>query len=148
MPSHSETLAKIKVNDTMPANPLGFYVLVEVVEVETESSGGIYLGDQGREQSAEEVGYLRAVGPTAYHGWEGCEVEVFKSSFEKGTLPYDEELSDFLHRRRLPYQKWGLQIGDMVEFRAYEGKKSVIPGYERWRYIPDSHIVGRVNRED
>ncbi len=131
MPSHSETLAKIKVNSDMPAKPLGFYVLVEVVEVESESAGGIYLGDQGREQSAEEVGYLRAVGSTAYNGWEGCEKDP--------ALTIEP---------RHPYQKWGLEIGDMVEFRAYEGKKCIVPGYERWRYIPDSHIVGVVNREE
>lgn len=123
MPSHSETLANIKLND-QPFAPLGFYVLVEVVEVEQISGGGIYLGNQGREQSAEEAGYLRAVGPTAYAGWEGCEAT--------------DELA--------PYQRWGLEVGDLVEFRAYEGKKSAVPGYDRWRYIPDSHIVGIIKR--
>ncbi len=124
MPSHSETLAKIDINGDMPARPLGFYVLVEVLEVEQTSDGGIYLGDQGREQSAEEAGYIRAVGPTAYRGWEGCEATQ-------------------LH---LPYQQWGLEINDLVEFRAFEGKKCVLPGYERWRYIPDSHVVGVINK--
>lgn len=117
MPSNSEKLAQIKVHEDMPARPLGFYVLVEVVEVETQSSSGIYMGKQEREQSAEEVGYLRDVGPTAYHGWEGCK----------------------------DYKDWGLELDDLVEFRAYEGKKCIVPGYERWRYIPDSHIVGVVN---
>jgi co-chaperonin GroES (HSP10) len=124
-------MTKVKVNPDEPLKPLGFYVLVEVVEVENMSSSGIYLGEQGLEQSAEEVGYLRAVGPTAYHGWEGCEaVEIVHDG------PY------ILH----PYQKWGLELGDMVEFRAFEGKTSVVPGYKRWRYIPDSHVVGVVNR--
>ncbi len=137
MPSNSEKLAQIKVHEDMPARPLGFYVLVEVVEVETQSSTGIYMGKQEREQSAEEVGYLRAVGPTAYHGWEGCAEE--NMDFQAG---HDVYIPD---NKIMPYQKWGLNIGDMVEFRAYEGKKCIVPGYERWRYIPDSHIVGVVN---
>lgn len=135
MPSNSELLTKIKIKGDMPARPLGFYVLVEVIEVETESAGGIYLGDQGREQSAEEVGFVRAVGPTAYHGWEGCEKKT-------------EKIGDIDVTLKHPYQKWGLEIGDLVEFRAYEGKKCVVPGYERWRYIPDSHILGAVNCEE
>lgn len=126
MPSHSNTLASIKLKAGLPAQPLGFYVLVEVVEVENMSESGIYLGNQGREQSAEEAGYLRAVGPTAYLGWEGCDV-----NFEL---------------EKQPFQMWGLEIGDLIEFRAYEGKKSAIPGFERWRYIPDSHVVGVINQ--
>lgn len=124
MPSHSETLAKIKLRHNAPLEPLGFYVLVEVVEVEDVSEGGIYLGNQGREQSAEEVGYLRDIGPTAYRGWEGCEATQMTQ----------------------PYERWGLAIGDLIEFRAYEGKKSAVPGFERWRYIPDSHIVGVIHK--
>lgn len=139
MPSNSEKLANIKVNEEMPARPLGFYVLVEVVEVETESSSGIYMGKQEREQSAEEVGYLRAIGPTAYHGWEGCQSGKVQRIVEH------EGKNVIANANVLPYQRWGLNIGDMVEFRAYEGKRCVIPGYERWRYIPDSHIVAVIN---
>lgn len=123
MASNSETLAKIKLDQDQPLDPLGFYVLVEVVEVENMSDGGIYLGNQGREQSAEEAGYVRAIGPTAYKGWEGCEP------------------TKTLHA----YEQWGVAIGDLVEFRAYEGKRSAVPGFERWRYIPDSHIVGIIH---
>lgn len=129
MPSHSETLAKIELSKNKPLDPLGFYVLVEVVEVENISQGGIYLGNQGREQSAEEAGYVRAIGPTAYYGWEGCEL-ITEWREANGEICLE------------PYEKWGLKLGDLVEFRAYEGKKSAVPGYERWRYIPDSHIVG------
>ena len=124
MPSNSETLAKLDLHKTTPLQPLGFYVLVETVEVEDISEGGIFLGDQGREQSAEEAGYLRAIGPTAYRGWEGCEATQMAR----------------------PYEQWGLAIGDLVEFRAYEGKKSAVPGFHRWRYIPDSHVVGVIHK--
>ena len=139
MPSNSEKLANIKVIEDMPARPLGFYVLVEVVEVETESSSGIYIGKQEREQSAEEVGYLRAVGPTAYHGWEACQpARVPRIAEHEG-----KQVIATVDVR--PYQKWGLNIGDLVEFKAYEGKRCVIPGYERWRYIADSNIVAVIN---
>lgn len=134
MASNSETLAKIELDEEIPLSPLGFYVLVEVIEVESTSEGGIYLGDQGREQSAEEAGYLRAVGPTAYFGWEGCE---YTSPIYDGN-----KWSDVI----MPYQQWGLEIGDLVEFRAFEGKKSAVPGYERWRYVPDSHIIGIIHK--
>lgn len=137
MASNSETLAKIKLRDESPLDPLGFYVLVEVVEVENISDGGIYLGNQGREQSAEEAGYLRAIGPTAYQGWEGC--EHINACFEGHDGP---QIADEV----MPYQRWGLTIGDLVEFRAFEGKKSAVPGFERWRYIPDSHIVGVIHK--
>lgn len=134
MASNSETLAKIELDNDIPLSPLGFYVLVEVIEVESTSEGGIYLGDQGREQSAEECGYLRAVGPTAYFGWEGC--ESTGPTFEDGV--WSDEI--------LPYQKWGLNIGDLVEFRAFEGKRSAVPGFERWRYVPDSQIIGVIHK--
>ncbi len=130
MASNSETLAKITLDNDIPLSPLGFYVLVEVIEVEDVSEGGIYLGDQGREQSAEEAGYLRAIGPTAYFGWEGCEKRM---SPDKSEIMW-------------PHQMWGLEIGDLVEFRAYEGKRSAVPGYERWRYVPDSHIIGVIHK--
>ena len=132
MPSHSETLAKIELSTDKPLDPLGFYVLVEVVEVENISQGGIYLGNQGREQSAEEAGYVRAIGPTAYMGWEGCD-----PASEWNEISGEIAIA--------PHQQWGLNIGDLVEFRAYEGKKSAVPGFERWRYIPDSHIVGVIH---
>ena len=123
MPSNTFKLQQLNILDEqVPAKPCGFYVLVEVIEVETESEGGIYLGNQAKEQKAEEIGYVRAMGPTAYKGWQGCDTPT-------------------------PWLQWGINIGDMVEFRAFEGKECVIPGFERWRYIPDSQIVGRVNAE-
>ena len=142
MPSHSELMTRKKVDSDKPMKPLGFYVLVEMVEVENVSSSGIYLGDQTRAQSAEEVGYLRAVGPTAYHGWEGCGPDIIHTP-DKTAAGFSSALST-----TKPYQKWGLELGDMLEFRAFEGKTSVVPDYERWRYIPDSHVVGVINRID
>ena len=128
MTSNSVAIEQLNINHNQPADPCGFYLLVELVDVEDTSAGGIFLGDQKREQSAEELGYIRAVGPTAYAGWEGCKWES-PDEFKK------------------PHQLWGVDIGDLVEFRKFEGKKSALPGFENWRYIPDSHIVGVVNHE-
>jgi len=120
--SNSSTLAKVNIDSDTPGHPCGFYVLVELVEVEQTTESGLYVGDVRREQSAEECGYIRDIGPTAFEGWEGCN-----------------------GNKAPPYICWGVEVGDLVEFRAYEGKRSTVPGFERWRYIPDSHIVGVVH---
>lgn len=120
--SNSSLLAKLKTGATLPGKPCGFYLLVELVEVESTTASGIYVGDVRREQSAEESGFLRAIGPTAFQGWEGCSDDI-----------------------GLPHMCWGIDIGDLVEFRSFEGKKCTVPGFERWRYIPDSHIVGVID---
>ena len=99
--------------------PLGFYVLVEMVEFDEATEGGIILpGDLvSKEQEATDVGYVRAVGPTAYHGYPGCDDEI-------------------------PHEQWGLAIGQKIEYRRFEGKRSVVKDCENYRYIPDSHIIG------
>lgn len=117
--SNSQALAQIRTDATSPGKPCGFYVLVELVEVEQTTASGLYVGDTRKEQSAEECGYLRAIGPTAFQGWQGCD-----------------------GNKAPPSMCWGISVGDLVEFRSFEGKKSTVPGFERWRYIPDSHIVG------
>ena len=106
----------------MQIKPLGFYVLVEMEEVESVSKGGIVMpGDLiAKEQDATSVGYVRAIGPTAYVGYPGCD--------DKGPS----------------FTQWGLEIGQKVEYRKFEGKASSMPGYENHRYIPDSHIIGAV----
>ena len=122
--SNSQTLAHISADAKIPGHPCGFYVLVELVEVEQTTASGLYVGDVRREQSAEESGYVRAIGPTAFRGWQGCDDE-----------------------KAPPYLCWGIDVGKLVEFRSFEGKKCTVPGFERWRYIPDSHIVGVINGE-
>lgn len=126
MKSNSLKLANINIEGDLPVKPCGIYLLIELVEVEEKTESGIVIASETikKEQVAEPFGYLRAVGPTAFYGWENCKAD------------YD----------KLPYQKWGLEIGDMVEFRRYEGKHCSVPGYDRFIYIPDSHIVGVVSR--
>ena len=112
----------------MQIKPLGFYVLVEMEEVESVSKGGIVMpGDLiAKEQDATSVGYVRAIGPTAYVGYPGCDK----------TTEYNTKIS--------PNTCWGIKIGMKVEYRKFEGKASSMPGYENHRYIPDSHIIGAV----
>ena len=112
----------------MEIKPLGFYVLIEMEVVEEVSAGGIILDRDlvSKEQDATDTGYVRAIGPTAYCGYPGCDAE--------GKL-------------LVPYQMWGLEIGQKIEYRKFEGKKSSAKGYENYRYIPDSHIIGVISDE-
>lgn len=110
----------------MKIKPLGFYVLIEMELVEETSAGGIILDRDlvSKEQDATDTGYVRAIGSTAYVGYPGCDTEA---------LP--------------PAKMWGLEIGDKIEYRKFEGKKSSVEGYENYRYIPDSHIIGVISDE-
>src|SRR5690606_28020431 len=107
-------------------NPVGHYVLIEIPEVKETTEGGIILSKDTtkREERASTQGKVIAVGPCAYVGWSGC---------EKPDIP--------------PHKQWGFDIGDWVEFRKYDGHSSAIEGFDRHRYIPDTHIVGRVDNE-
>lgn len=112
----------------MKIKPLGFYVLIEMIKVEEVSAGGIILNSDmvSKEQEATDVGYVRAIGPTAYHGYPGCE--------------FDEGAENAHH-------KWGLFVGQKIEYRRFEGKKSAVKDHENYRYIPDSHIIGAIDDE-
>lgn len=116
---------------TANIQPLGFYCLIQVDEVKDLSAGGIYVGDSKREQDACETGYLVAIGNTAFAGFAGCNPESYPPSHEFHSLQ--------------PYQIWGLEIGDRVEYRRYEGKLSGVKGIKNMRYIPDTQIIGKVN---
>ena len=119
----------------MKIKPLGFYVLIEMEVVEKTSEGGIVLLDDmvSKEQEATAIGYVRAIGPTAYVGYPGC---------EEKRLPVPANYGVFA--TKTPADSWGLEIGQKIEYRRFEGKTSAIPGYENYRYIPDSHIIGAV----
>jgi len=113
------------------AKPLGFNVLIEMVKVKDVSDGGIILGDVRREQDGCDVGFVRAVGNIAFRGIPGCNPNDYSPSHE-------------FHRLE-PYQIWGIEIGDKVEYRRYDGKRSVAAGSENMRYIPDTQIIGKIN---
>lgn len=113
--------------------PLGFYVLVEMIKIEDKSEGGILLGDVRREQDGCDLGYVRAIGNTAFRGFPGCNPNDYPPSHE--------------FYSQAPAQIWGINIGDKVEYRRYEGKLSGVKGVKNMRYIPDTQIIGKVNED-
>lgn len=104
-----------------PISPVGFYVLIEIPKVEEVSEGGIIMPADltKKERVSIQTGTIREFGPTAYVDWAGCKQDG-----------------------KTPPECWGLKIGDVVEFRKFEGMSSSID--DSFRYIPDSHIVGVV----
>lgn len=115
---------------TEAIKPNGFYVLVEMIEVKNVSAGGIHLGDVRKEQDACDIGYIRAVGNTAFSKFPGCDPSEYPPSHPFYSMT--------------PCQIWGIDIGDKVEYRRHEGKISGIAGCEKLRYIPDTQIIGKV----
>lgn len=124
----------------MKIKPLGFYVLVEMEQV--RKGGVIELPEDiiAKEQDATSVGYVRAIGPTAFAGYPGCDINDSSSP-----LTAVEALSGMTSAT--PHGCWGLEIGMKIEYRKFEGKKSAVKGYENYRYIPDSHIIGAIDDE-
>ena len=103
----------------MIAKPLGFYILIELEEVKNETEWGFKLDDNetSKEQRTESTGRIIAIGPLAYVNWPGC---------EEGN----------------PAECWGVKVGDLVEFKKYDGVETSLVEHENYRYIPDSHLVG------
>ena len=126
----------------MKIKPLGFYVLVEMEIVENVSKGGIILDIQevARDQEATSTGYVRAIGPTAFAGYPGCEGAEAAVKYSVDDIP--EHIPAIT-----PADCWGLKIGQKIEYRRYEGKTSAAEGYDKHRYIPDSHIIGVIEDE-
>lgn len=112
--------------------PLGFNVLIEMIEVKNTSAGGIILNnnDVSRQQEGCDVGYVRAFGPIAYQGFQGCNPSEYP--------PLDPRY------KMEPHELWGVKLGDKVEYRRHEGKLSGENDCELFRYIPDSMIIGKV----
>jgi co-chaperonin GroES (HSP10) len=110
----------------MKIKPYGYFVLVKVDEVEQKSAGGIVLPEDyvEKEQAVIEKGVVIAFGPTAYVGMRGCERE------------------DMERTGKAAHQLWGVEVGDTVEFKKYEGKKSALTDCGSYRYIPDTHLMG------
>lgn len=114
----------------MVVSPKGHYVLIELMSVKNQSESGIYLGDVTREKAAVQFGIVKAFGPTAFAEVAGCD----PSQYPPGHPRYNMQ----------PHQIWGVEIGDRVEFRRYEGTDTALKGVGHLRYIPDCTIVGGV----
>ncbi len=110
--------------------PLGFNVLIEMEVVETKTSGGIILPSDltDKEQAVTCIGWIRAIGPTAWAGYPGCE----------------DDMSVRPSKRKTPAECWGVKVGDKVEYEKYAGLRSVNDGYENYRTIPDSKIINLI----
>jgi co-chaperonin GroES (HSP10) len=109
-----------------PVLPLGYNVLVEIIPVQIQSSGGIILASSEaeveRERKGRDIARIIAFGPTAYKGYAGCE------------SPED----------------WGVKEGDLVELSTrYDGKFTRAHEYnkqfENYRYVSDQDIMGLAN---
>lgn len=133
--------------------PLGHYVLVEVEEVEKVTEGGIVLPDEltEKEQAVVEVGIVKDIGPTAFVGWQGCWSPRWADNYRKSDAA-NEHMHEALAQEFKwndpdfpPHKQWGIDIGSRVEIRKYEGKKSALPEYKNYRYIPDTHIIGVIH---
>ena len=116
--------------------PLGHYVGIEVLEVENKSKGGI-ITSTGKnsefEQDACEFGRIVAFGPTAFNGVTGCIPDKYPTGHPFHSMT--------------PPEIWGVSVGDTVEFRRFAGKKTGAKGKERYRYIPDTEIIGKASGE-
>lgn len=105
-----------------PVLPLGYNVLVEIIDVQVKSTGGIILttkDEEERERKGRDLARIIAFGPTAYKGYSGCD------------CPAD----------------WGVKEGDLVELSTrYDGKftRAVEYGhdYRNYRYVSDQDIMG------
>lgn len=102
--------------------PCGFQVLIEMEKVERVSAGGIITHTNTefqREQNGHDVGRIIAFGPLAFVGFD-CSTP----------------------------EEWGVKIGDLVEFRRYDGK---IPRHDdeiKYRCINDSDILMVIESEE
>jgi len=99
---------------SVPEQPCGFYVLVEMDEFEETTESGIIIASveqRKREQGGMCVGTIIAFGPVAYKGFAGC------------SSPAD----------------WGVKVGDRFRTHRYAG--NAIEEHENFRLIQDSDIT-------
>ena len=107
--------------------PTGYYILVEMEEVEEKTKSGIIIRDDAtlkREQSGHNSGVVRALGHTVYQGFAGIEGKATKE--ERAAA-------------------WGVNVGDKVEFNRYDGKIPNDEDHQNFRIIQDAHIIAGIN---
>lgn len=105
--------------------PTGNNIVVKATIVQQVSEGGIILDSDTvkKEQTVERTGIVMAIGPCAYVGWAGCDVEG-----------------------KTPAECWGIKVGDKVEHSRYDGMDSVVSTDEViYRYVPDTLINGVIS---
>ena len=98
--------------------PCGYNILVELLEVEEKTEGGIVLtsSTQNREQDAMPIGKVLKTGPLCYKNHEsganGCE-------------------------------DWGYEVGDHVQFPGHTYKR-VAGEKSNLVYVLDHDVIGKV----
>ena len=129
----------------VPFNPGGFYVLIEVEEVEKipeefiENSSLIVAppktkketeGLNKREQSAQAIGILRALGPCCFSGYSGIHI-------------YNDEGDEIVGTAEQRANAWGVSIGDRIQCESYDGKTPTGLENTNYRIITDEKVLGR-----
>lgn len=105
--------------------PTGNNILIKATMVEKMSEGGIALPEDltNKEQTVERTGIVIAIGPCAYVGWAGCDVDG-----------------------KTPAECWGIKVGDKIEHSRYDGMDSVLSTDDAiYRYVPDTLINGVIS---
>lgn len=94
--------------------PLGYNMVVRVMDVEEKTEGGIVLPSELKDklQDGHDIGMVVSFGPTCYEGFKGCEG------------PAD----------------WGVKRYDFVEFKRYDGKPLRFEEFENYKSLADSDI--------
>jgi len=142
----AEPTVEIMSNEKeVPFSPGGFYVLIEVEEVEkipeefVESSSVIMAppktqketeGLNKREQSAQAVGTLISIGPCAFSGYAGVHI-------------YDDEGNEIVGTAEQRLNAWGVSIGDRIQCESYDGKTPTGLENTNYRIITDEKVLGR-----
>lgn len=106
----------------IPVKPCGFFVLVEMEEIEKETDWGFVLQtveESKREQGGACFGIIRAIGPIAYRGFKGCNSA----------------------------EEWGVKVGDRFMTHRYAGDPINKRGFENFRLIQDSDITATIEEE-
>lgn len=104
----------------MKVEPTGYHILVKVDEVVETTESGIVIAtktENKREQGGHDAGTVVAIGPTCYDGYAGCEGDTAEERAAK----------------------WGVRVGDKVQFERYNGK--LLESLENHRIIQDSNII-------
>lgn len=113
-------------NKDYMVRPVGYRLLVKKLEVKELSEGGIIQyssNEKRREEQGQNKGTLVACGPLAFKGYRGA-IDI--------NGPED----------------WGCKIGDIIEFRRYDGQPPELDGYEDYFYINDEDVIAVHDRKN
>jgi len=88
-----------------------------------------------------EYGRIVSFGPTAFVGISGCDTKDY--SFWKCLFSW----AKWQKWKKTPYQLWGVDVGDQVQFSRMEGVIVRDPDGRNLRAIPDVKIIVSISGE-